>query len=85
MCNKHAYEADERMTDMTQKVTEITLWRESTITPKLVGIYSFLHNFTSQYDGIIKNVQKCQLIKLEKREGQEMLQELAEKMDAMDV
>ena len=85
MCNKHAYEADKRMTDMTQKVTEITLWRESTITPKLVDMDSFLHNFTAQFDGIIKNVQKCQLTKLERREGQEMHQELAEKIDAMDV
>ena len=73
------------MTDIAQKVTDITLWRGSTITPKLADMDSFLHDFTAQFGGIIKNVQKCQLTKLEKREGQEMHQELTEKMDAMDV
>ena len=56
LCNKNAYGCDKRMTEISGNISEITLWKESTIQPKLVEMDNFLTNFAAKFDGIIKNV-----------------------------
>ena len=84
LCNKNAYGCDKRMTEISGNISEITLWKESTIQPKLVEMDNFLTNFAAKFDGIIKNVEKQALTKLERIEGQEMQRKFEERMADFD-